>query len=130
MRMAEFIRKFGFRRWYERTLLESHAYLVTCFLGMIAAFAGLELIAVRSSAAHSLLGLTASAIGVVLVVFGLRRYAGLMTLAEQMSDRAVCPQCQAYAAFQVMAIGAAADDVTTHAWLEVKCRQCGNEWKM
>jgi len=76
MNTAESISKFGFKRWYERTLIESHAYLVTCFLGMITTFAGLQLVADHSSVAHSLFGFVVSAFGVVLVVIGLRRYTG------------------------------------------------------
>ena len=35
MSPADGIRKLGFRRWYERQLIESHAYFLTCFLCMI-----------------------------------------------------------------------------------------------
>ncbi|MBL8526548.1 MAG: hypothetical protein JNL68_02580, partial [Burkholderiales bacterium] len=35
MSYEESIRKLGFKRWYERQLIESHGYLVTCFLCMI-----------------------------------------------------------------------------------------------
>jgi len=131
MKTAESIRKLGFKRWYERTLLESHAYLATCFLGMLTTFAGLELVADRSDAAQSLLGLAASAFGVVLVVVGLRRYARLLALAEDMGDRAICPQCKTYASFNVTSSGPdAADETTPPDRLVVKCRQCGNEWRM
>jgi len=86
MSTAESIRKFGFKRWYERTLIESHAYLVTCFLGMITTFAGLQLVADHNSVTQSLLGFVASAFGVVLVVIGLRRYTLLLALAEDWAN--------------------------------------------
>ena len=35
MSPADGIRQLGFRRWYERQLIESHAYFLTCFLCMI-----------------------------------------------------------------------------------------------
>jgi hypothetical protein len=131
MNTAESIRKFGFKRWYERTLIESHAYLVTCFLGMVTAFAGLQLAAEHGGIAQSLLGYVASAFGVVLAVIGLRRYTRLMALAWDLGERATCPQCQAYASFQVTSAGAAdADDTSPRDWLGVRCRKCGNEWKM
>ena len=129
MNTAESISKFGFKRWYERTLIEGHAYLVTCFLGMITTFAGLQLVADHSSVAQSLLGFVASAFGVVLVVFGLRRYTRLLALAENLGERATCPQCQTYASFNVTSAGPATDD-DARDWLMVKCRKCGNEWKM
>jgi hypothetical protein len=131
MNTAESIRKFGFRRWYSRTLIESHAYLVTCFLGMITAFAGLQLAADRSSVAQSLLGLGAAGFGVVLVVIGLRRYARLLALAEDLGEHATCPQCHTYAAFHVTSYGPAdADDATLRDWLRVKCYKCGKEWRI
>jgi len=129
MSTAESIRKFGFKRWYERTLIESHAYLVTCFLGMITTFAGLQLVADHNSVTQSLLGFVASAFGVVLVVIGLRRYTLLLALAEDLGERATCPQCQTYASFQVTSTGPATDD-GARDWLMVKCRKCDNEWKM
>jgi len=36
------IRTHGFRHWYERQLIECHAWLVSCFLGMICAASGIE----------------------------------------------------------------------------------------
>lgn len=129
--MTEFIREFGFKHWYQRMVLEGRTYLVTSFLGMATAFAGLDFAASGSGAAHSLHGLTAAAIGVLLVVVGLRRYFYLLTLAETMSDHATCPQCRAYATFRVMSINAAAaDEAAPRARLAVKCRRCGSEWKM
>jgi len=40
--LAEGIRKTGFRRWYERQLIESHLYFVTAVLSLIVVGAGLE----------------------------------------------------------------------------------------
>ena len=42
MELADDIRKRGFKKWYERQLIESHAYLVTCFLCMILVTALME----------------------------------------------------------------------------------------
>ena len=39
---ADAIRKLGFKKWYERQLIESHVYLVTCFLCLILVVAVLE----------------------------------------------------------------------------------------
>ena len=36
------IRKLGFRRWYERLLIEAHAWLVSCFLALVLAVALFE----------------------------------------------------------------------------------------
>ena len=42
MKLAEGIRKHGFRKWYERELLQSHAHLLLTFLCMIGLFAAFE----------------------------------------------------------------------------------------
>lgn len=130
---AERIRKFGFKRWYERTLIESHAYLVTAFLGMILAFAAIELIGEHSGATHLLLGVVAAVVGTAIVGFGIQRYYRIWMLAESFGDRATCPQCRTYAAFNVTAAGSAPDEDAATAgstWLKVKCRKCGADWTM
>ena len=53
MQLAQGIRRHGFRKWYERTLLASHAHLVLavlCLLGLFAAYEG----ATGSSGGHKL----------------------------------------------------------------------------
>jgi molybdopterin synthase catalytic subunit len=42
MLLSDGIRRIGFRKWYERTLLASHAHLVLCFLCLIGVFAAFE----------------------------------------------------------------------------------------
>ena len=42
MKLADGIRKHGFRKWYERELLQSHAHLLLCFLCVIGLFAAFE----------------------------------------------------------------------------------------
>jgi hypothetical protein len=39
---ARSIGKLGFRKWYERRLIESHAWLITCFLCALGIAASLE----------------------------------------------------------------------------------------
>ena len=55
MNRADGIHKFGFRRWYERQLIESHAYLVTCFLSMILVAACIEIFSFRGSVSEQLM---------------------------------------------------------------------------
>jgi hypothetical protein len=132
MTIADRIQTLGFKRWYERALLESHAYLVTSFLGLILVFAGIEMIGNHVDMARSALGVVASAVGTAAVTFGLRRYHRLMVLATNLSERATCPRCGKYAAFTLIASGkldttAGADHISS-VWLKVRCRQCGTEW--
>ena len=42
MKLAVGIRKFGFRKWYERELLQGHAHLVLTLLCMLGVFAAAE----------------------------------------------------------------------------------------
>ena len=42
MRLAEGIRKHGFRKWYERELMQSHAHLALTFICMVGVFAAFE----------------------------------------------------------------------------------------
>lgn len=136
MTTAQRIQKLGFKRWYERTLIESHAYLVTSFLGIILTFAGLELVVERSGAGDVTLGLIVGLAGVALAVFGMHRYFRIMALAGSLGDRATCPKCRTYAVFNVVASGpSTADkpedaDAAASVWLKVECRKCGNEWRI
>lgn len=127
MTTAERIQKVGFKRWYERTLIESHAYFVTAFLGMIVTLAGIELIGQHEAASPVLLGFVAAIAGAVLVTFGAHRYYRILMVAEGYGDRATCAQCNTYASFNVIAVG---DEAADSVWLRVKCRKCSNEWIM
>lgn len=131
MNIVERIKKLGFKGWYERTLIEGHLYLVTALLGMTLALAGVELVGQHESGGHVLLGFVASAIGTVLALFGGHRYLRALVITQNLSDRATCPRCNAYAAFNVLRSSRAqADDAQDLAsvWLKVKCRKCDNEW--
>jgi hypothetical protein len=129
--IGERIQQLGFKRWYERSLIESHVYLVTGFLGSILAFAGVELIGQHGSTARTLLGAAAVAIGATTAAVGLQRYLRSLVFAVNLGERAVCGQCRTYAAFSVLASGP--DRAAAHEsdfWLRVKCLKCGHEWRI
>ena len=50
MGLSDSIRRRGFRRWHERQLIESHAYLVTGLLALIMMAIAIEMIDFRQSA--------------------------------------------------------------------------------
>lgn len=130
MHTAEKIRRLGFRRWYERALLESHAYLVSCFLGMTLAIAGIEVVGGRQGIGQILLGVAVGGFGVGVCLFSWQRYHRLLMLAEHLGAGATCGRCGQYASFRLVA---GSDDAPAPAeagpmWLHVKCRECGNEW--
>lgn len=132
MGTADRIRKLGFRRWHERTLIEGHAYLVTGFLALVLAFGGFELLTAAEGAGALLTAVGLTTIGVLVCGFGLHRYFRMLVLAQNLGHRATCGQCQTYAAFNVLpeAGGRRPVETADSLWLKVRCRHCGNEWQI
>jgi tRNA(Ile2) C34 agmatinyltransferase TiaS len=116
------IGKLGFKRWYERQLLESHAWLVSCVLCLIAVAACLEELTFRGPLPRLLaLGAAVFVAGAV-AIYGWSRYRLLMTEVERFAERSTCPSCRAYAAFRV--VGAEGST------LRVRCRKCAEQWRL
>jgi hypothetical protein len=118
MEPADSIRRLGFARWYERRLIEGHAWFVSGFLCVIAIAACMEELNFRGSAAR-LLGyviivVAAAAIG----IYGLVRYQKILVEAERLGERATCGNCGAYARFSLISPA------------HVRCRKCANEWRL
>jgi hypothetical protein len=129
------IRKLGFRKWYERQLIESHAYLVTCFLCLILVTALLEGFSFRAPGLQPLVGLALIAGGGFVGLFSLRRYGAIMREAERLSMHSSCKGCGTYAQFDVLESGGSSGpsqigDGTPTTWLRVRCRKCGHGWTM
>jgi hypothetical protein len=135
MKTAEEIRRLGFRRWYERQLIESHAYLVIAFLALILLLAGFEALdfARRSPVFYVAVLLVAAGAGVFTVI-GWRRFRVLLERAEMFASGATCPGCKQWGKFEVLAEERSAPDDPPEAgrphWLRVKCRECGRDWKI
>ena len=135
---AASIRKHGFRRWYERQLIECHAALVTCLLCGLTLAALIEEISLAKldSRALSLLGVALGAI--VLGWISWRHYITVLERAERYGERSICPECKTYARFDILATGmdevpgpaAVAVAPLQAAWLRVRCRKCGTAWRM
>lgn len=135
MKVAQDIRRLGFRRWYERQLIESHAYLVLAFLALILLLAGFEgLDLVRRSPLFYLAVLAGAAASGVLAFVGWRRFRALLERAEVFAAGATCPQCQAWGKLEVLAEERAGADEPPEAghprWLRVKCKRCGADWRI
>jgi len=116
--LADSIRRLGFARWYERRLIEAHAWFVSVFFCMVAIAACLEEISFRGSPLrallYTLLVTAAGAIG----VYAMGRYHHILVEAEYVGEQATCEGCGAYARFKVL------------AGLQVRCRKCGHEWRL
>jgi hypothetical protein len=103
MNVADDIRKLGFRRWYERQLIEGFAYMVTAFLALILLLAGYEsLDQLRSMPGFYLTVFVAAAAAGMLTIVGFRRFGVLLSRAEQFANDAECPQCKAWGKFDVV----------------------------
>ena len=118
MEPADSISRLGFARWYERRLIEAHAWFVSVFFCMVAIAACLEELSFRGSTLRGLLYtgivLSAAAIG----VYATARYHKLLVEAEFIGEQATCEGCGAYARFKVQ------------AGMQVRCRKCGHEWRL
>ncbi len=130
--LADHIRKRGFKKWYERQLIESHAYLVTCFLCMILVAALLETVNLRAPGLKGLLMLALIAGGGAIGLFSWLRFRAIMVAAERLGGRSVCEQCHAYAKFEIVESGGSRSNPegVLDPWLRVRCRKCGHLWTM
>ena len=116
------IGKLGFKRWYERQLIEGHAWLITCVLCLLAVAACLEELSFRGPLSQALaLGAFVFAAGAV-AVYGWDLYRTIMVVAERVAERSTCESCRAYAAFRLIG--------TEGGAMRVRCRKCAHEWRI
>ena len=116
MEPADSIRRLGFARWYERRLIEGHAWFVSVFFCMIAIAACMEELNFRGSAARLLFYVALVAASAAIAIYGMVRYQKILVEAEQLGEHATCPACGAYARFRLIS--------PSH----VRCRKCDREW--
>jgi len=132
MSLSEGIRRIGFRRWYERQLIESHVYLVTCFLSMVVVLACFEGFSFRMPAWETLMRLAAMMAGGAVCWWTLRRYLAMLNFAVHAAERSVCGKCRAYSAIELAGTSAHRPAVEDEGYgpqrVGVRCRKCGNEW--
>jgi hypothetical protein len=132
------IRRLGFRKWYERQLIDSHLCLTTCLLCGILIAAMVEEIGRFEPTARSF---TMGSVIVAAMAIGWlswRRYITVLERAERYGQRSTCSGCAAYGRFEVMRSGVDSVPGPTAnavaplevAWMQVKCRKCGAIWRM
>jgi hypothetical protein len=122
MRLADGIRKHGFRKWYERELLQSHAHLVLTFLCAIGLFAAFEALGRFRSLQDQLTDLAAIGICAAVGLWALRRYLRMLMHAEVTANQADCPQCKTYARFNLET------ENPRDGSVQVCCRKCQHRW--
>ncbi|MBA4329769.1 MAG: hypothetical protein C0428_16210 [Polaromonas sp.] len=121
--LAEGIRTVGFRKWYERELLSSHAHMLIALLSTIALMATLELFQ-GGSLGDKLVNVLLFILSGALALWSLRRYLYLLSHAEAVADQANCPQCTEYGRLSVV------EEDRRNGRLLVRCRKCGHDWTL
>ncbi len=122
MRLADGIRKHGFRKWYEGELMQSHVHLVLLLLCTIGLLVTVELFSRKLPLADQLGNLVSLLLCAGIGVFALRRYLYLMMHAETAANQAVCSQCDTYGWLVLVR------DERPQQQVKVSCRRCQHEW--
>ena len=130
MSPADGISKLGFRRWYERQLIESHAYLVTGFLCLILVAASFEGFSLHDFSAGTLKTLATMFVAGAVGFGALKRYIDVLHRAEHIAEHSMCTSCSTQGRLQIVSSGQflEASAVTAPYWMRVKCRKCGHQW--
>ena len=116
---ARSIGKLGFRRWYERRLIESHAWLISCFLCALGIAASIEALSFKRP--EFVLTLAFVFVAGLVCWYALQRYRTIMDEAERLGEQSTCGSCRTYARFSV---------IGDYPKMSVRCRKCGNEWQL
>lgn len=127
----------GFRKWYERRLIEAHLYLVTAFVCLIAVLAAVEIAGLFQSAGQTVWVLSIVAFLGWAGVWNWRRYFETLALAAFLAERSDCPACSAYGRFDVLysgprqgAQGSPDPHFNQVPVMQVRCRKCAREWRL
>ena len=115
------IGKLGFRRWYERRLIEGHAWLVSCVLCGLAIAVTVEHISFKKALPDAIMILAFVFVAGLVCWHSLERYRRIMGQAEHFADHSTCAQCHVYGRFLVL---------REAPQLKVRCRKCANEWQI
>jgi hypothetical protein len=134
MELAEGIRNIGFRRWYERQLIESHLYLISGFMCLVTVPACLEGFSFRAPAWETAMRFAAMMAGAAICLWTVRRYLEMLAVAEHVAERSVCAICATYRGLELSSVIARRPDAgnddedETLPPVGVRCRKCGHEW--
>jgi hypothetical protein len=122
MSAGKTIRRIGFRKWYERELLQSHANLVLLVLASLGLLGCAEAYSARAALSDQLQVLAAAVASAAIGLLALRRYLYLLNHAEYVANQATCERCNTYARLEMLEENLAANR------LQVRCRNCGHQW--
>lgn len=115
------IQRRGFRKWYERQLLGSHAHLVLCVFALLGVMGGFEAYAhAAQSQADKAVDLLAVLLSAAIGVWAIRQYGQRMAQAEFIANQASCPDCGHYARWRCVQ--------GDEQGLDVACKDCQRRW--
>lgn len=118
MEPADSIGRLGFARWYERRLIEAHAWFITAFVCVVAIAACAEELAFRGSAARLLFYVAVILGAAATGIYGMVRYHKILMEAERIGEHATCKACGAYARFKLISAS------------DGRCRKCNHQWRV
>ncbi len=124
MTTGQTIRRVGFRKWYERELIQSHLHLVLLVLAALGLLGSAEAYSMKVPLAEQLVTLACAAASAAIGLHALRRYLYLLNHAEYVADQAVCRRCTTYGRLDLL------DEARDGARLHVRCRACSNDWNI
>lgn len=127
--LAEGIRRLGFRKWYERELLSSHAHMALAVLAAVAMLASFEAFE-GASPREQLMNVAFVVLSAGVTLWALQRYIFLLMHAEEMANQANCPRCHAYGQLRLSEQPARPDRQERAHLVPVCCRRCAFEWDM
>ncbi len=122
MEPARTIGRIGFRRWYERQLIEAHCWLVTCLLCSIAIAVSAEGLSFRKPLSDALPTLGLIFIGGLICVHAVRRFHTQLLEAIRLAEDSTCKSCETYGRFSVI------EEFPSR--MRVRCRKCAGEWML
>ena len=125
--LAEGIRRVGFRKWYERELLSSHAHMLLAVLALVGLLGSFE--ALRDAPPdEQLLDLVLAAASGLIAFWALRRYMYLLMHAEEIANQATCQRCNSYGLLVLGEQTRRGDEA--RRYVPVCCKRCGLAWEM
>lgn len=124
MKLAEGITKHGFRKWYERELMQSHGHLALCFMCLVGVFAAFEALTRFRGLTDQLIDIAAIGACIAAGLWSLKRYLYLLHHAELVAHQADCPSCGEYGRLRLHGEEPAASLV------HVSCKKCEHRWSI
>lgn len=125
--LADGIQRVGFRKWYERELLSSHAHMALALIAAVAMMASFE--AYRgASVGEKLMNTVFVLVCAAIALWSMRRYLYLLMHAEEMANQANCGQCQAYGLLKLQDVQDRR--LAAQHLVPVCCKRCGFQWNL